>query len=268
VHAQNGGSPVPEAAGGNMATDDSSDDDSSDDDELNFFSLLIKGGWFMIPIGIMSALVVTFAIERAFGLRRQRVLPHELVQGLGEMGATKSSFDPRSAYRLCQQFPSAAATVIRSMLLKVGRPHSEVEHTVTETSQREADRLYRNCRVLNLAATITPLIGLAGTVWGMIDAFHGTTQIEGEKAEALAKGIYLALVTTLSGLFVAIPAAITSHFYEGRIQSMFHEIDELLFNLMPHVERFEGRVRFSRQMEAGEDSNSSSGDAPVPATTA
>jgi len=60
----------------------------------------------------------------------------------------------------------------------------------------------------------------------------------------LAEGIYIALVTTLGGLMVAIPASIVAHFFETRIINMFHEIDELMFNLLPLVERFEGRVRF------------------------
>jgi biopolymer transport protein ExbB len=88
----------------------------------------------------------------------------------------------------------------------------------------------------------------------MIRAFHNTTLLTPDvnKAEYLAEGIYVALVTTLGGLCVAIPAAIFAHHFEGRIQSLFHEVDEMLFNLMPQIERFEGRVRFSRQMGDGE----------------
>jgi biopolymer transport protein ExbB len=140
------------------------------------------------------------------------------------------------------------------MLLKIGRPHSEVEHTVREASEREAARLYANVRWLNLAAAVTPLLGLLGTVWGMIQAFHETTLlVPGQnRADSLATGIYVALVTTLSGLSVAIPAAIISHYLEGRIQSLFHQIDELLFSLMPQIERFEGRVRFSRNVNPGD----------------
>ena len=63
----------------------------------------------------------------------------------------------------------------------------------------------------------------------------------------LAEGIYVALVTTLGGLAVAIPAAIFSHYFEGRIQSLFYQIDELLFNLMPQIERFEGRLRMNKR---------------------
>lgn len=212
---------------------------------LSLWTLLWKGGWLMLPIGLMSIVVVTLVIERMFALRRGRVVPQPLIEGLAHLGAIPGVMDPRRAYRLCQQHPSSAATVIRSMLLKIGRPHSEVEHAVAEASGREAERLYANVRWLNLIAAIAPLIGLFGTVWGMIRAFFDTTQlIPGQnKADFLAQGIYVALVTTLGGLAVAIPAAIFAHFFEGRIQHLFHEVDELLFNLLPQVERFEGRMR-------------------------
>ncbi len=137
------------------------------------------------------------------------------------------------------------------MLLKVGRPHSEVEHTVAEASEREAERLYGLVRWLNLATTVTPMIGLLGTVWGMIEAFHRTTLLAPgqNKAQELATGIYIALVTTYGGLMVAIPSAILAHHFEGRIQKLFHQIDEMLYSLLPQIERFEGRVRFGRRRE-------------------
>ena len=218
-------------------------------DELNFLKLLVQGSYLMIPILLMSLLVVTFVIERLIGLRQGRVFPTGLVRGLGRLGGPQGGFDPREAYHLCQQHPSAAASVVRAMLLKIGRPHSEVEHAVAEASEREAARLYANVRWLNLAAAVTPLMGLLGTVWGMIQAFHETTMlVPGQnKADHLAEGIYVALVTTLGGLMVAIPAAISSHYFEGRIQSLLLRIEELLFSLMPQIERFEGRVRFGRQ---------------------
>jgi biopolymer transport protein ExbB len=222
--------------------------------DINFLSLLIQGGIFMIPILVMSLIAVTCAIERAFGLRRARVLPDGLVRALGQLGAMPGGFDPKMAYRACQQYPSAAANVIRSLLLKVGRPHGEIEHAVQDTSQREAERLFSNVRWLNLAAAVTPLLGLLGTVWGMIVAFHDTTMLAPgqNKAEFLAEGIYIALVTTLGGLIVAIPSAVASHLFEGRIQTLFHQIDEMVFSLLPQVERFEGRVRFGRHVESPE----------------
>lgn len=236
-------------------------------ESINVLKLLVQGGFFMIPVLVMSLMVVTIAIERFIGLRRLKVLPDGLVAGLGQLGGPQGGFDPRKAYKLCQQFPSAGANVVRAMLLKIGRPHSEVEHAVAEASEREGNRLYSNVRWLNLAAAVAPLLGLLGTVWGMIRAFHNTTQLTPDvnKAEYLAEGIYVALVTTLGGLCVAIPAAICAHYFEGRIQSLFHEVDEMLFNLMPQVERFEGRVRFSRQMGDGEGNGDAIPTPPPPA---
>lgn len=213
---------------------------------INFFNLLILGGWMMIPIGLMSLLVVTISLERFFALRKRRIIPPKLVRGLQELSKLDDSIDPVAAYKLCQRYPSAAATVTRTMLLKVGRPMAEMEHAVAEASQREADRMYSNVRWLNMATAVTPLMGLLGTVWGMIEAFHATTQLlpGQDRAEQLAEGIYIALVTTLAGLIVAIPSAISAHYFEGKITSLFRRIDELLFHLMAQVERYEGKARF------------------------
>jgi biopolymer transport protein ExbB len=225
------------------------------DEGVNFFALIISGGWLMIPIGFMSLLSTVVVIERFLALRNERVLPSGLVQELGRLGGSQGAFDPREAYRICQRYPSTTANVVRAMLLRVGRPHSEVEHTVAEASEREADRLYSRVRWLNLAAGVTPMIGLLGTVWGMIEAFHSTTLLApGEnKALQLATGIYIALVTTYGGLMVAIPSAICAHYFEGRIQSHFHQIDEMLFNLLPQIERYEGRMRFGHRDTVGQE---------------
>src|SRR5688572_20984839 len=107
-----------------------------DDKSINIFELAVAGGFFMIPIAGMSLLAVTMAIERLLGLRKQRVLPDGLVDGLGQLAVAGGSFDPRKAYRLCQQFPSAAANVVRAMLVRVGRPISEIESAIAHASQR------------------------------------------------------------------------------------------------------------------------------------
>ena len=237
---------------------------------INVLTLFFRGGWLMLPIVAMLVVVVFFSIERCFGLMRRKVLPLELIEQLGDLGNSSGGFDPRKAYRIAQQYPSSASAVIRTMLLKVGRPHSEVEHAVAEASEREAARLYSNVRVLNLAAAVTPLMGLLGTVWGMIGAFFQTTHMMAgqNKSEALAEGIYVALVTTFAGLLVAIPAAVVAHFLEGRIQNLFREIEELLLSLLPHVERFEGRLRVSRQQLSGDPPPAQPTPPPVEAEVA
>ncbi len=231
---------------------------------IRVFELANEGGFFMYPIYALSILAVGVIIERSIALRSAKVLPPALVTALGKLGESKNGFEPKQAYRACQAHPSAAAAVIRSMLLKIGRPHSEVETTVQLATDREANRLYGNVRWLNLCATLAPLIGLLGTVQGMIIAFHRTTvmPVGANKSVELANGIYTALVTTFGGLCVAIPAAFAAHFFEGRIQTLFHEMDDLLFNLLPQIERYEGRVRFHKQLD--EEASAETGIAPPP----
>ncbi len=215
-------------------------------EKINLLHLLMRGRWLMLPIALMSLLVVAVGAERLLGLRRGKVLPSKLIAGVGKIAAEPRGFDLRRALKLCQQYPSSAAKVIQAMLLKVGRPVGELEQAVGQANEREAAKLYANVRWLSLAAGITPLLGLLGTVWGMIEAFFQTAYlpIGANKATYLADGIWKALVTTFAGLAVAIPAAILAHFFEGRIQKLLNELEENLIGLLPKLERYEGRVRF------------------------
>ena len=87
-------------------------------------------------------------------------------QSFGDLADAPDGFDPRRAYRICQQFPCSASNVIRATLLRVGRPHAEVEKAATEASARESWKLNCNIRPLSLAVTVTPLMGLLGTLQG------------------------------------------------------------------------------------------------------
>jgi biopolymer transport protein ExbB len=211
----------------------------------SLLEMFFAGGFLMWPILLMSFVVVIFGVERLIALRRRRVIPPRLVRQLTELNAKTGGLDPKATYRLCQQYPSAASSVLKAVLLKLGRPHSEVEAIMKDASDREANRLYNNVRPINLAATVAPLLGLLGTVQGMIMAFFVTANLPAgqNKTQFLAEGIYIALVTTFAGLTVAIPAVMIAHYFEGRIQRLFREIDEVLFGLLPQLERYEGKQR-------------------------
>jgi biopolymer transport protein ExbB len=219
---------------------------------MNFLQLLVLGGWFMIPLGLISVAVVALAIERGLVLRRDRQLPDRLLARLGQLCEQPGGLDPRDAYRICQSLPSSASTVLRKVLLKVGRPHAELEQTLQDAAQRNAIRLQQPVSWLTWCAAVAPLLGLLGTVWGITQAFYDTTQLEvGEnQAEALASGIYMALVTTIFGLLIAIPATTFAHYYENRIVTYSNEIEELIGSLLPQLERYEGQVRFAGESKA------------------
>ncbi len=212
---------------------------------IDLLSLISRGGSFMIPIGLMSLLVVTLAVERLLTLRTKKVLPPSLVNELEAMAENYDTFSPSTAYEICGESPSPAARVISAMLLRTGQSLGDIERTATETAQREADDYAGPIRWLNLAAAATPLMGLLGTVWGMIVAFHESTTLtpDRSRSEQLSEGIYTALVTTLAGLVVAIPAAILAQYLENRLSRLFHQIEELAFDVAPGLARFTGRTR-------------------------
>ncbi len=219
--------------------------------ELNWLTLMFEGGPLMIPIAGCSLIVLIFAFERMLALRRGKVLPSALVRGLGQVFNVNEQLnedDLKTAYKLCNTYPSAASIVIKVALLKASRPHSEVEQAVKEASEREANRLYGNVRPINLCTSVAPLLGLLGTIQGMIMAFFVTSTGDAavNKAESLAQGIYIALVTTFAGLVVAIPAATLAHWFEGKIQRLFMEVEELLLGILPALEQFENRVEIRR----------------------
>jgi biopolymer transport protein ExbB len=191
-------------------------------------------------------MVVAFALERMLALRRGNLFPAGLRREIRKASESSESVSPQGLFQHSENFPSVAARILQDLLQKVGRPIPEMEAAVADGSQREADRLYGNVRWLTLAAAVTPLIGLLGTVWGMIIAFYNTTQLGAgsNKAEFLAEGIYVALVTTLGGLAVAIPAAIFAHYFEGKIQKVLGQIDTEIKRLIPHFENLEGIARY------------------------
>lgn len=209
---------------------------------INLFSLVARGGNFMIPIAMMSLLVVALAIERSLALRRGKIIPRRLAKQFGDAAMDVENFSPVAAAKTCDQYPSPAARVIRAMLDRTGRPLAEIELAARETIDREANKSGALIRWLSLAAAATPLMGLLGTVWGMIVAFHESTSLTADRSrsEQLSEGIYTALVTTLAGLAVAIPAAILALYLENRLLKMYHRVEELAFDIAPGLGRFAG----------------------------
>ena len=218
------------------------------------WELFLAGGALMWPITAMSLMVVAFGIERLVALRGGRFVPRKFAAQLAALAA-EGPFDPRKVYRLCLAHPSVVADVVRTMLERIGRPLAEVEHAVDVAKDREASRLYANIRPISLAATITPLLGLLGTVQGMILAFYTTATLQAgaNRAAELAQGIYVALITTFAGLCVAIPAAMLGHYLEGRILAGFRRVDDVVAGLLPQVERYENRGRVTAAQLAGEE---------------
>ncbi len=207
------------------------------DDLRTLWELFLAGGPLMWPITAMSIVVLAFGLERMVALRRGRFLPRALATRLREISAG-APFEPRELTALCTAHPSVLATVVSAALSRLGKPLSEIEQAVEGAENREASRLWANVRPIALAVSITPLLGLLGTVQGMILAFYTTANLEAgaNRAAELAGGIYLALITTFAGLCVAIPAAVLAHWLEGRLLSGIRRVDDAVAGLLPRLD--------------------------------
>lgn len=193
----------------------------------NLLQVMRDGGPLMIPIGLCSVVLLVFVFERLISLRRSRVIPRPFVKRfLQQLRDGQLGLD--SALELCETNRSPVAEVFAAAIRKWGRPAVEVEQAIIDAGERVTNGLRKYLRVINGISTVTPLLGLLGTVFGMIQTFN--TIAVGDamgRPEMLAGGIGQALLTTAGGLCVAIPALILYLYFVGRVDRLIMDIDAL-----------------------------------------
>ena len=193
----------------------------------SLLQVIRDGGPLMIPIGVCSFILFVFVFERATSLRRGRVIPKPFVKRFLTQ-LREGQLNRHEALDLCEENRSPVAQVFAGAVKKWGRPSVEVEQGIIDAGERVTNDLRRYLRLFNGVATITPLLGLLGTVVGMIRAFNAIV-VAGAmgRPELLAAGISQALLTTAAGLTVAIPGLIAYLFFISRVDRLISEIDAL-----------------------------------------
>ena len=182
---------------------------------------------FAVVFVLASVVALWTAIERLVLLRHRRVIPRAFVDRFLMLLRT-GRMDKPNAVAVCQQNSSPVAEIFLHGVRKWGKTAVEIEQAVMDGGERQVALLKRRLRVLNGVATIMPLIGLLGTVTGMIEAFNNIADSNAMgQAEILASGIAMALLTTAIGLFIAIPALTAYMFLAGRIDALVVEMDRL-----------------------------------------
>ncbi|NVB38374.1 MotA/TolQ/ExbB proton channel family protein [Pseudenhygromyxa sp. WMMC2535] len=193
-----------------------------------FIELLLQGGWFLAPILLASLVGVTFFVERLLYLRRDRVLSPKIRAAAPGLIAAKE----REALRVL--LATEGTAVGRVLLAGLELPRAaagQMRALMEDAGRRELYLMKRRTGVLSSIANISPLLGLLGTVVGMISMFQGVVAEAALSHGAadigtLADGIWQALLTTAAGLIVAIPIYLGHRFVLGRIDAMINEIEE------------------------------------------
>ncbi len=191
----------------------------------SLFDLLLSGGPLMIPIGLCSIVALAYSTERWIRLRPTYLGTTKFGRSIV---ATVQDKGPDAALDLCETRRWPLARILAAGLKRANAPFLDREKAVEDAASSEVRRLASNLRPLLLVWLIAPLLGLLGTVWGMIEAFSEIALSEGlGRPELLASGIYQALSTTAAGLAVAIPAIVAHHYLKGRIENFARRTEEL-----------------------------------------
>ena len=189
--------------------------------QSTFFDLIRASGVIGYVIILLSFVAVALMIEHAMTIRRDVLIP----PGFGEkvlQSLTQGQFVP--ALQLCKSDSSVLGQVLHAGMSEYELGWSAVEKKAEEALAEHAARLYRKIEYLNVIGNIAPMLGLLGTVVGMVYAFQQLAESEGyARAADLAEGIYLALVTTVEGLIVAIPSLAAFSFFNNRIAFLISE---------------------------------------------
>ncbi len=184
------------------------------------------GGIMMYPLMLCSFVLTVFAFERFIHLRSGRVIPRPFVKRLIEQ-LQQQQIERDEAIELCERNPSPVAAIMSAALKRYGRPSVEVEQAALDAGERESNQLRRHMRLFNAISNISPLLGLLGTVLGMIQAFHDIASAQAMgRPELLAGGISQALLTTAAGLLVAIPAYLLYIYFVGHTDRLIMEMDK------------------------------------------
>ena len=196
--------------------------------------IILAGGWLMAPILLCSTLAVAIIIERFWTLRASKVIP----EGLGatvEDWATRHELDQRHLDQLRAESP--LGRIYAAALVNRKRSREVIKEAVEDTGRHVVHDLERFLNTLGTIAGISPLLGLLGTVIGMIEVFSAIMISGVGDANVLAGGISQALITTAAGLTVAIPSYFFYRFFRGMVAEYVITMEEKAISLIDCIER-------------------------------
>jgi biopolymer transport protein ExbB len=214
--------------------------DSSSFSDFWIVAVFKKGGPMMWPILICSIFAVAISIERAIQLRRKKVIHPDFLREVREHWLNQEF---EKAIKTCKAHRVAMARIVRAGLLRSDMGILEIERAVEGAGNHESTLLMSNLRGLGVTANLAPMLGLLGTVAGMIKAFNVISTSGSGNPSLVAGGISEALITTAAGLIVGIPALAAYHFFRGRADRLIFEMEEISIKFMEEINHAQLRKR-------------------------
>lgn len=200
---------------------------------IGMWDFMVKGGPIMWPILICSVLAFGVLVERLINIRKEQIDTQSFMDQISKALKRNKIME---ALDLCDRTQGSIANILKAGILKHDRPRNEVREAIEDAAIHEVPRLEKNLPVLATLAHIAPLLGLLGTVTGMVNAF----QVIENKASALnpvnpgdlAAGIWEALLTTVFGLCVAIPTYVAYNYLVSRVDGFVLDMERSATDLL------------------------------------
>ena len=211
--------------------------------EIDYRELFRTGGVIGMVILALSIFMVALIVEHLLSIRRKAMMPPNLAERVHELIEHRQF---QQAREVALERPSFLGNVLAAGLEDASLGYAAVDKSMEESATLHAARLFRKIEYLSVIGTLAPMLGLLGTVWGMILAFREFEAKANPQVAELAPGIYKALVTTLLGLIVAVPALASYSFFRNRIDELVAQSSQLA----EHVFADFKRTLATRRMQA------------------
>lgn len=200
------------------------------------WEVMVKGGITMIPLGLCSIIALAVIIERLINLRRKKIIHPEIVTVIDSINGPE---DVHLALLLCKKEDGTFANIIRTGLENMDISHEAFREAIADQGRQEMHALEKGLLALEIVAGIAPLLGLLGTVLGMIHIFDVVT-VEGMGgAKNISAGIAEALITTVAGLCIAIPTLVFYHVFVKKAENYVMEIEKYSNKLITKFQKFQ-----------------------------
>ncbi len=198
----------------------------------SWLNMLYEGGWVMVPLGICSILALAIICERFFVLRKTKNIPTHLVQSLSYVNTEKDLETIRST---SQRTNSPLGILITEIINLKNEPKDILTEHIYTLGRAQITNLERGLTLLEIIAMISPLLGLLGTVLGMVDIFNVITAGGLGNTQMLASGIAKALITTVVGLIIGIPSLVAYHLYIRKVEEIGIELQGIVVPFLTKV---------------------------------
>jgi len=206
--------------------------------------MLAAGGAIGYVVVLFSFLMVALIIDHMMNIRRSTLMPPGLAEEVHRC-LTERRFEEGKKY--CKEHPGFLSRVLYAGLDEAGLGYATIEKAMEDAAVEQSARLFRRIEYLSVISALAPMLGLMGTVWGMIQAFLEFEQKANPQVSELAPGIYRALITTLMGLGVAVPALAAFAIFRNRIEELTAETTLLAEHVFSDYRRALQTRRTSRQ---------------------